>query len=619
VTDLDRPLTPREHARLAELDAFIESHGHARVPLDGTDRSLGWWIATQRRACRAGEISRALLTELDTRGVDIDPHGRKRQLLVRAFTQFATREGHCHVPTGHVEVVDGAEVALHAWLTSARNRRDQIEPRFRKTLEELGVEFAPRAAANERARRALVAYAEEHGTYDVPHDHVTEIDGHRVALGAWVRSHVSPHRGAAATLGLPRARDVGDLERDRKVRNGWRRRLAALDAYIAEVGPDAFQAGSLPRDTPAAAELGKWLDRQRSRLRRRELTAYEFRSLDLRGVSWSRRAARSDTHASRPVAGVPARYLRARRATTVEVLQDAYRKWRTPWIRDELTQRHLPMTRAFCARAIAAMPSHVDHAHIESAALAGLLDAIDRFDPSRDTSFTTYALHRLRGAIIDAQRELDPRPRRVRESIKELDRVRGQTERELGRAPTRSELAARLGCTSEDVATLERERFGYAVESLDAEMPRPGGTTFTLSDTLPSLDFTTDVETGYLAREAFRLLPDLDQWGDPRWTSFLLGLARFQREHGHPHVPLTVGEVETFDGRTVRLGNAVRWRRETYQRGARNPERDTYLESQGFVFEAPKDTSITRLRATMEAARAARLTRNESLHRGAGR
>ena len=82
------------------------------------------------------------------------------------------------------------------------------------------------------------------------------------------------------------------------------------------------------------------------------------------------------------------------------------------------------------------LPTHVDEGDLVSYGLLGLIGAIERYDPDRDVKFETYAIARIRGAIIDELRALDWVPRSVRSRAREIERAIAELEAKLGRAPT---------------------------------------------------------------------------------------------------------------------------------------------------------------------------------------
>ena len=81
----------------------------------------------------------------------------------------------------------------------------------------------------------------------------------------------------------------------------------------------------------------------------------------------------------------------------------------------------------------------------------GLIQAVDGYDPSRGTSFASFAVRRIRGSILDATRREDPLPRSLRRSTRQVEQAAQELASQLGRWPTRKELALRLGISTQEV------------------------------------------------------------------------------------------------------------------------------------------------------------------------
>jgi RNA polymerase sigma factor FliA len=96
------------------------------------------------------------------------------------------------------------------------------------------------------------------------------------------------------------------------------------------------------------------------------------------------------------------------------------------------------------------LPSHVEEADLISYGLVGLISAIERFEPEREIKFETYALPRIKGAIIDELRALDWVPRSVRSRARDIEKANVKLEGKLRRAPTDEEMAAELRLSIED-------------------------------------------------------------------------------------------------------------------------------------------------------------------------
>lgn len=102
-----------------------------------------------------------------------------------------------------------------------------------------------------------------------------------------------------------------------------------------------------------------------------------------------------------------------------------------------------------------------------SCGLLGLLEAIDKFDPSRGFKFETYALHRIRGAILDGLRQVQWQPRSIQKKHSWLEQTVVQFEANLGRLPTKNELVKALGLSWPRLQGLLDEVNDITVLSLD--------------------------------------------------------------------------------------------------------------------------------------------------------
>jgi RNA polymerase sigma factor FliA len=137
-----------------------------------------------------------------------------------------------------------------------------------------------------------------------------------------------------------------------------------------------------------------------------------------------------------------------------------YRRTGDKQVRDRLILTYAPLVKYVAGRLGSGLPAHVDDEDLVSYGLLGLIGAIERFDPTREIKFETYALGRIKGAIIDELRSLDWVPRSVRARAREIERSIAELESKLGRAPTDEEIAGKLGTTVEELddALLEISR-----------------------------------------------------------------------------------------------------------------------------------------------------------------
>jgi RNA polymerase sigma factor for flagellar operon FliA len=151
-------------------------------------------------------------------------------------------------------------------------------------------------------------------------------------------------------------------------------------------------------------------------------------------------------------------------------LRDLWRRYKQEGdagARERLVVAYSPMVKFVAGRLGAGLPSHVDDADLISYGLMGLIGAIERFEPERGIKFETFAMTRIRGAIIDELRSLDWVPRSVRSRAREIEAAQAKLEHELQRAPSEAELAAKLDITEEELQTSLLEIANSSVYALD--------------------------------------------------------------------------------------------------------------------------------------------------------
>jgi RNA polymerase sigma factor for flagellar operon FliA len=151
-------------------------------------------------------------------------------------------------------------------------------------------------------------------------------------------------------------------------------------------------------------------------------------------------------------------------------LRDLWRRYKQDGdsaARERLVVAYSPMVKFVAGRLGAGLPSHVDDADLISYGLMGLIGAIERFDPERGIKFETFAMTRIRGAIIDELRSLDWVPRSVRSRAREIEKVQAKLEHELQRAPSDEELAEELEISEEELQSSLLEIANSSVYALD--------------------------------------------------------------------------------------------------------------------------------------------------------
>jgi len=171
-------------------------------------------------------------------------------------------------------------------------------------------------------------------------------------------------------------------------------------------------------------------------------------------------------------------------------LQDLWRRYKTSGderARERLVVAYSPLVKYVAGRMSSGLPAHVDEADLISYGLGGLIFAIERFDLSREIKFETYAITRIRGAIIDELRSLDWVPRSVRARAREIERVNMKLEARLQRAPTDEEMAGELKVNVEEFHEALLQISNSTIVALDElwNVSDSSGDQVSLLDTIP--------------------------------------------------------------------------------------------------------------------------------------
>ncbi len=136
---------------------------------------------------------------------------------------------------------------------------------------------------------------------------------------------------------------------------------------------------------------------------------------------------------------------------TIDTAWDAFHASQEATARDWLVVHYASLVKFVAGRLAAGLPKSVDTGDLVSAGVFGLMNAIDKFDPANGAKFETYAIPRIRGAILDGLRALDWVPRSVRSRSRSVQDAIAQLEHQLGRTPTDEEIAAELKITVEEL------------------------------------------------------------------------------------------------------------------------------------------------------------------------
>ncbi len=208
----------------------------------------------------------------------------------------------------------------------------------------------------------------------------------------------------------------------------------------------------------------------------------------------------------------------AAEAALRELWQQYKKSGETP-LRERLILHYSPLVKYVAGRVGVGLPPNIEQADLVSYGIFGLIDAIEKFDLDRAIKFETYAISRIRGAIIDELRAIDWIPRSVRYKAREVEKAYAKLEGELHRTPSEAEVAAELGIKLEDLHTIFSQVSFVNVVALDELLSVGGekGDKLSLVDTLedtraedPVLAFESE-ETKFLLAKAINTLPEREK------------------------------------------------------------------------------------------------------------
>lgn len=237
--------------------------------------------------------------------------------------------------------------------------------------------------------------------------------------------------------------------------------------------------------------------------------------------------ARGAAATPRPVLGAPAGAVDAedhaeevaRNAAAVAAVWTEFKATGDKALREQLIIHYAPLVKYVAGRVGVGLPSNVEQADLVSYGVFGLIDAIEKFDLERAIKFETYAISRVRGAIIDELRSMDWIPRSVRSKAREVERTYVALEGQLRRTPTEPEVAQSMGISLADLHTIFSQVSYVNVVALDELLGVGGekGDSLSLGDTLvdaraedPVLAFEGE-ETKFLLARAIDQLPEREK------------------------------------------------------------------------------------------------------------
>ena len=185
-------------------------------------------------------------------------------------------------------------------------------------------------------------------------------------------------------------------------------------------------------------------------------------------------------------------------------------------LRDQLILRYAPLVKYVAGRVAVGLPHTIEQPDLVSYGMFGLIDAIEKFDTDRQIKFETYAITRIKGAIIDELRSIDWVPRSVRAKARSVERAYAKLEGDLLRTPTDEEVAAELGISETELQQIFTQISFVGIVALDEVVSGGSGDrteTTTLGDTLP--DKSTGPVMAYEIEEMKQILASaINRLGD---------------------------------------------------------------------------------------------------------
>ena len=148
-------------------------------------------------------------------------------------------------------------------------------------------------------------------------------------------------------------------------------------------------------------------------------------------------------------------------------LWEEYRKTKSQALRDAFIRQYMPLVKYVAGKVSVGMPCSVEFDDLVGFGQFGLLDAIEKYDPSKNVKFKTYAVTRIRGAIFDELRQIDWVPRSVRQKSREIEDAINTLESRLGRTASDAEIAESLGVSEDDYHRIIMKVSGTSVLSLN--------------------------------------------------------------------------------------------------------------------------------------------------------
>ena len=203
----------------------------------------------------------------------------------------------------------------------------------------------------------------------------------------------------------------------------------------------------------------------------------------------------------------------------LQKLWERYKMSNDTQARENLIIEYAPLVKYVAGRVAISLPASVQQDDLISYGIFGLIDAIEKFDLSRNIKFETYAISRVRGAIWDGLRSMDWVPYSVRQKAKELEGTYAKLESELGRAASDDEVCASMGISLRQFSHLLAETSFTSVLSLEDlwKLDKDGSNSIRVMDTIKDNNVPDPIamvmldEQKSILTEAIKKLPEREK------------------------------------------------------------------------------------------------------------
>ena len=182
---------------------------------------------------------------------------------------------------------------------------------------------------------------------------------------------------------------------------------------------------------------------------------------------------------------------------SVAAAWEEYKAEGTTKAREVLILNYSPLVKYVAGRVAVGLPANIEQADLVSYGIFGLIDAIEKYELDRGIKFETYAISRIRGAIIDELRSIDWVPRSVRYKAREVEKAYTALENKLKRPPSDAEIAGEMDISTDDLNNIYTQLSSVSLVALDELMSVDGGQGDKLSlvETLEDTRTTGPVES----------------------------------------------------------------------------------------------------------------------------